>query len=110
MARATKSQPADPAAAPDVEVTDAALEMARTMGAAADEDALHDRAVQLTPLVQSEPTQPDNAPAKGDSYRVLHGAVGTWTKGQIILASELDGIDVDRLLRLGAIETTEGGE
>jgi len=39
-------------------------------------------------------------PAK--QYRILHDAVGTHYKGEVV--SFEDGIDTDRLLRLGAVE------
>lgn len=48
-----------------------------------------------------------SAPAGPDYYRVLHGAVGGWEQGTSLSSDDLSGIDVGRLLRLGAIEPTQ---
>lgn len=40
-------------------------------------------------------------------YLVLHGAVGQWPQDSIVTADDLKDIDVDRLLRLGAIQPTQ---
>jgi hypothetical protein len=40
-------------------------------------------------------------------YVVLHGAVGGWEQGRVVTAEELQNIDIDRLLRLGAIAPTQ---
>lgn len=51
-------------------------------------------------------TETTAAPVK-TYYQVMHGAVGQWPQGTVIsLQDDLVGIDVDRLLRLGAIAET----
>ncbi len=39
-------------------------------------------------------------------YQIMHGGVGQWSQGTIITSDDLAGIDVDRLLGLGAIAET----
>lgn len=64
------------------------------------------------------------APAGPTYYKVLHGAVGQWAQDTVISSDELVAnvhdkagaligttpIDVDRLLRLGAIAVTDAPE
>jgi hypothetical protein len=55
---------------------------------------------------QARPSAAEQAPAKS-YYQIVHGAVGGWAQGQVISSDDLAGIDVDRLLRLGAIAPTQ---
>jgi len=58
----------------------------------------------------AQPAQRAAAPAKERAvthYKVLHGAVGQWEQGAVISSDDLRDIDVDRLLRLGAIEPAQ---
>jgi hypothetical protein len=43
-------------------------------------------------------------------YVIVHTKVGRWREGQIVSAEDLDGIDVGRLLALGAIRRVHGVE
>lgn len=74
------------------------------------------------PDIQPKPAQPSApasalpakkasaAPAKKapapTHYTIVHGAVGPWAQDRVLSADELAGIDIDRLLRLGAIAPT----
>lgn len=52
-----------------------------------------------------QPAQPAQATQK--EYVVLHNGVGPWWQGQTITDAHLRGLDVQRLLDLGAIAETQ---
>ncbi len=70
--------------------------------------------------VKPQPTTPPQvarlAPAKPKKaaepthYLVLHTQVGGWRVGEVIPAESLAGIDVQRLIDLGAISATDAPE
>lgn len=41
-------------------------------------------------------------------YVVLHSGLDNWLQGEILTAEQLTGIDISRLIRLGAIALHEG--
>lgn len=45
--------------------------------------------------------------AKIAYYKVLHGAVGQWAQDTVISSDDLTGVDVGRLLKLGALAVTD---
>jgi hypothetical protein len=71
-----------------------------------------------TPANRPSAAQPrTKAPAAAKTpttryYQVAHGAVGGWEQGAIITSDDLaqPGIDIDRLLKLGAIAETAAPE
>ena len=73
-----------------------------------------DAAPDVTPDVTPAAT-PDAAPvaalepaivsAPSVRYIVTHDGLDSWLKGEVLTSEQLAGIDIDRLLRLGAIAT-----
>lgn len=76
------------------------------------------------PKASTKPKAAAKAPAGPTYYKVLHGAVGQWAQDTVISSDDLVAnvhdkggnligttpIDVDRLLRLGAIRVTDAPE
>lgn len=60
---------------------------------------------EAPPITDDQATGADIAEAAASAvrYAIVHSGVGNWLAGAILTAEELTGIDLDRLLGLGAI-------
>ena len=71
-------------------------------------DSAPDAAPDVTPDAAAAPVAApvvDAVSVPVARYIVTHDGLGDWLKGQVVTADQLAGIDIDRLLRLGAIAT-----